>query len=1020
MKNILLAALLTLTGWFGSFGQCTIRGKVTDENGAAMIGVNIVLKSNGSVGAATDFDGNYSIEIKETTDQTLVVSYISFITIEEVIHPVKGEVIIKNFVMKTAAQSVGEVVVVAKAVKSKEYFMENVKMKSATSIDYISSETMKKTGDNNVVAAVARVPGVSTSGGFITVRGIGDRYVKTAINGSRIPTLDPFTNNIKLDLFPASLVDNILVTKTASPDLPGDWAGAYLSVETKDYPDQLTINAEAQLGYNAQSTFQDVLSSPRSSTDWLGYDNGLRDHDHSTFALANTSPTTYQEFVALGLGPFYAEMGVTSNTPWNDTYYKLGLVQLGLLAPAQFNDDNAFKNAKDLYLTGTYKSQAFQVINADVPKTGRSFPDNWNTTTRKAPLNFSQTFSIGNQTKLFGHQLGYLFGYRYGSAIQYDPNSTTNRAAVVGDENGNLVPAVSSSLDQQVSREANGWSALMNLSYKLNSNNSISLMFMPNLAGVNNVRYSTDYGDVRNIVITQSQFYEQRRQLVYQLKSEHYIPGPKLKVDLNASYTDGNSSVPDFKNIQYWKNADSTYQIGGSIGDGIRRFYRYLSDNLFDSRLSAELPLGNDPVLPRKLKFGGAYQKNDRISDQYEYQVLTNNSIVMNNDNLNEPLALNNFDIRTYTDKYGQEQSTIDLFYTFDNSVANHTFGNSEIIAGFLMLDYAVLPRLRFSSGLRVEKAKIFTDVATFDSLGLAPNDPRREYKTGFPAANPGKLDEISYLPSINAIYKLKDDETVPMNLRMNFSQTVARPSIRELSDVAVFDYEYRGFVFGNSSLKMVHIDNYDLRIENYFKSGDNISFSAFYKNFRNHIELVNSGGYSWYNVDKSHVAGIELEGRKKITSHLDFRANVALMNSSTEFVRTRIAIGSGGVREYIPGDTITRPMFGQAPFVINAMLSYTADSIGLSVSLSYNVQGARLAIASDNKEIPDVYELPRHLMDIKIIKRLSKHFNASFTIRDLLNSPIQRSYKYPEGYTLDYDKFRYGTNYILGISYNL
>lgn len=92
---------------------------------------------------------------------------------------------------------------------------------------------MKRTGDNNITAAVARVSGVSTNGGFITVRGIGDRYVKTTINGSRIPTLDPFTNNIKLDLFPASLVDNVIITKTASPDLPGDWAGAYLSVETK-------------------------------------------------------------------------------------------------------------------------------------------------------------------------------------------------------------------------------------------------------------------------------------------------------------------------------------------------------------------------------------------------------------------------------------------------------------------------------------------------------------------------------------------------------------------------------------------------------------------------------------------------------------------------------------------------------------------------------------------------------------------------------------------------------------------
>ena len=92
-----------------------------------------------------------------------------------------------------------------------------------------------------------------------------------------IPTLDPFTNNIKLDLFPASLVDNIIITKTASPELPGDWAGAYISIETKDYPDKLSVNMESSIGYNNQSSFKNVISSQRSSTDWLGYDNGLRE-----------------------------------------------------------------------------------------------------------------------------------------------------------------------------------------------------------------------------------------------------------------------------------------------------------------------------------------------------------------------------------------------------------------------------------------------------------------------------------------------------------------------------------------------------------------------------------------------------------------------------------------------------------------------------------------------------------------------------------------------------------------------
>src|SRR5205814_1241619 len=147
-------------------------------------------------------------------------------------------------------------------------------------------------------------------------------------------------------------------------------------------------------------------------------------------------------------------------------------------------------------------------------------------------------------------------------------------------------------------------------------------------------------------------------------------------------------------------------------------------------------------------------------------------------------------------------------------------------------------------------------------------------------------------------IYKLKNEEAAPVNLRVNYSRTVARPSIRELSDVALLDYEYREFVFGNSDLKPVRIDNYDARIENYFKTGDNISVSLFYKQFKNHIEMVKSVGLTWQNVDDSHVAGVEIEGRKTVGRHFEFAANFSLVKSETKFVRNRLELADG-IKEY-------------------------------------------------------------------------------------------------------------------------
>ena len=1006
MKQFYLSLIFCIIIFSISFGQGIIRGKITDENGETVIGASINLKSNNAIRTMTDFDGNYSLKIPVATPQTMVITFIGYKPTEETVNPKDGEIIVKNISLVPVSQALKEVEIVATAVKAKDNFMVNVKKKSPTLIDYISAESIKRIGDVNVSSAVARVVGVSTNGAFITVRGIGDRYVKTAINGSRIPTLDPFTNNIKLDLFPASLVDNIIITKTASPDLPGDWAGAYLSVETKDYPEKLAINVETSFGYNEQTTFKDVVSSQRSSTDWLGYDKSLREYNNADFInMPNLSaiPTQYQQFVALGLGSYYNSLGITNNVTWNDTYTKLGFIKLGLLSGSQINDIVAFHNAQNEYQK-EYYNKAYDIIYSAAAKSNQAFPNTWLTNTRKAPLNYSQSFSIGNQTNLFGRPLGYIAGFRYSSAIQYDPNSTANTIKEISPRG----VVFYDTLNRKTSKETNGWSALVNLAYKYSHNHSLSLLFMPNIIGVNNVQNGTDFqpqtSDESGLRLkNQKQFYESRKQIVYQLKSEHYIPGPKLKIELNASYTKGTSNAPDFKSL----DVDlGTGEIAGLEHD---RYFRYLTENLFDSRLSAELPLGNKPDLVRKIKIGGAYQNDYRTNDQYDYQLKADGSTNV------ETLNPDQFGITSINGIH-----TIQNFYEELNLPSNHCFGKSYIKSGYMMLDYTIIPALRVSGGLRVEHAYTYTDVKLYDSLGLAPDDPRRvevasSNATFYP--QPGVLNKTSYLPSANLIYKIKNNERAPMNLRLNYSQTVARPSIRELTDTRVYDYELRSDVVGNPNLKMVQITNYDLRFETYFKNGDNVSLSVFYKEFKNHIELFNLGdllGYQWWNNDykKSWVKGVEIEGKKTIGKHFELRANVTLDDSrSIVIVRKQ---GPDGISA-IPIDTVSHRMFGQAPFIVNGILAYNSDSLGLTIALSYNIQGSRLVIESG---LGDIYEMPRNLLDLKISKTIGKHFSASLKVLDILRSSIRRAYKLDNGFSLDYDKYTYGTTYVFSLSY--
>jgi hypothetical protein len=189
--------LCCVTGIMSSWAQGSVKGAVSNSLGEKLAGVLVLLKSNPALQSTTDANGQYVLKIPDSTTQVIRYVFFGYTTQERNLQLKDGESVTLDEVMAMATTDLNEVEVVAKALKDRDYYMEMQKKNSAATIDYVSGETMRKTGDPDIASALASVAGVSTNGGYLNVRGIGDRFIKTTINGSVIPTLDPFTNNIR-------------------------------------------------------------------------------------------------------------------------------------------------------------------------------------------------------------------------------------------------------------------------------------------------------------------------------------------------------------------------------------------------------------------------------------------------------------------------------------------------------------------------------------------------------------------------------------------------------------------------------------------------------------------------------------------------------------------------------------------------------------------------------------------------------------------------------------------------------
>lgn len=278
MKNVyivlalFLASLLSLNAQSGIVAGNVLDGEYNNE---PMAFANVLVKGT-TTGTTSDFDGKYQISL-DPGNYTLIFSFVGYETKEISDIVIKsGQVIDLDVVL--SSNSLDEVVITQSIRKNTESAVLDIQKKSVTLLDGLSAQSIKSSGAGNLASAVKSVPGVSVEGGkYVYVRGLGDRYTKSTLNGVDIPGLDPDRNTIQMDIFPTNILDNIIVVKSAAAEYPADFTGGVVDIVTKDFPTKFEASVSIGAGYNPDMNLKDnYINGSGSDTDFWGYDDGTR------------------------------------------------------------------------------------------------------------------------------------------------------------------------------------------------------------------------------------------------------------------------------------------------------------------------------------------------------------------------------------------------------------------------------------------------------------------------------------------------------------------------------------------------------------------------------------------------------------------------------------------------------------------------------------------------------------------------------------------------------------------------
>jgi TonB-dependent receptor len=1005
---------------FGQMGG--VRGTVTDKDFEALLPEVKVRVSETEAEVTTDESGSYYVENLQPGSYTLIFlkgGYSRFIR-SVVVTP--GQLTDLDVELEGEYEEMDELVVRdIQLGGSSEIGLLNLRMESMAMLDSVGADMMSQAGASDAASALRLVAGATVQDGkYAVVRGLPDRYISTQMNGVRLPTADPDKRAVQLDQFPAALIDSIQVSKTFTPDQQGDASGAAVNVVLKAIPDEPVLSVKLGVGHNSQATGNSNFRTySGGGVNYWGLDDGGRD-------------------LPFGVENAYTDVE-TAKFAWNPP-----------------------PNAVDLE---RYAQREWQV-NQFSPVMGSK--------TKTAPMNHNWSVTAGNSWNMDTLKLGALGTLFYSNEFEHFEDGVNEKRK--GDPNAKtyIIDGTDSSdnyelFDVTKSKESVLWGGLLVLGAET-ENHELGLTYMQTHAAEDSVQRMDEEeteaflgGDTERYYRLETLRYTERDASTLQLRGKHTLPFPEVRagsffsllnpeVDWTLSKNDSILWEPDMRSMRgSWDPVTEIWRPETDPGSfaGLR-LWRDIEEKSDQWQVNGKIPFEQWTETEGFLKAGLFTDSVERTYEQDSFHYKHGPG--------NTPWGAatseytGSFDGSSYTDIFGFDEATgydgidYDSHTTFRlqnempwqilNSGQSADYdGTQEINAWYWMADVPVASWLKVTGGVRTEKTKMETEFRASDGNSLQyfrweqgemksePVGPDRWHE-----ANAG-FDRTDVLPALG----LELEPIDGLKFRGAYSETVARPTFKEIAPILQIDYLGSDQFVGNNGLGMSELKNYDLRVEYVPVAGTFLSASWFYKEIIDPIEYVTiviaqDPYVQPFNFPEGWMEGYELEARQELGQWHEWLEGLQFRMNAT-FIESEVT-----VPEVLPGTTktfagspfgnpvaytiqSTRDMRGTPEYLLNLNLSYDISLTDTQLNLFYIRKGDTLITGEGDADghSPNVYEAEVGELNVGISQKIGDRWKLSFMAKNILDPAIETVYR------ADYaQKDAVKTSYTKGVSYSL